>query len=93
MDRNEERQEASAKVKLAATKSVAKKAAPAKPSKVLYVSANEELQPFDIRVRNQKITPYWDKEKEHLIWSVPTDLVDAFDLHEFVVKKRIVKAD
>lgn len=93
MDRNEERQVASSKVKTAAVKAVAKKAAPSKPSKVLYVSANEEIQPFDIRVRNQKITPYWDKEKEHLIWSVPSELADAFELHEFVVKKRIVKAD
>jgi len=92
MDRNQERQAASAKVKTAAAKKVTK-SAPVKPSKVLFVSANEEVQPFDIRVKNQKITPFWDKEKEHLIWSVPTELVEAFELHEFVVKKRIIKSD
>lgn len=64
-----------------------------KPSKVLFVSAREEVSQFDITVAGQRINSMWDNEREHLIWRVPAELADRFAMHEFVVKGRIIRED
>jgi len=93
VDRNVQRKTAATKVKTEAAKDSVKKEVAAKPTRIFYVSANEEPISFDIRIKGQKIKPYWTNNKKTLVWDVPLDLEAAFDAHEFVVKKRIIKSD
>lgn len=90
-DRNVARKEAVASVKVDMAQETAAKA-PKRDTHTLFVSAGEEIVRFDITVAGNRITPFWDEEREHLIWSVPADLVERFAAHEHVVKGRIVKA-
>jgi hypothetical protein len=90
--RVQERNEVTKIVKEAAPKkAIAETPKAPKANFVLFVSAEEEVVSFPITVVGQKITPLWDNEREHLIWRVPTDLVERFAMHEFVVKGRIVR--
>jgi hypothetical protein len=69
----------------------AAKSSSARKEHVHFVSAEEEISRFDIIVAGERISPFWDENREHLIWSVPTPLADRFALHEHVVKGRIVR--
>jgi len=83
-----------AKIK-AKTKRAKDAAAPIRvlPSKVLYVSSNPEVTAFPITVVGEEIRPQFCNEREYLTWSVPDHLVERFEMHEFIVQGRIVRAE
>lgn len=64
-----------------------------KESTVLYVSSGKEIGQFDITVAGKRILAFWDENREHLAWRVPTELADRFDMHDFVRKGRIVRSN
>ena len=88
--RNVIRQQAVDSIKEDAPKIVAETVVP-RQNEVLFISKGEEKLRFDITVAGNRITPFWDDKRKHLIWSVPTALAERFALHEFIVKGRIVK--
>ena len=89
-DRNAVRQKAVRSVKAETADDVAA-ATPKRSGHILFVSSEEATVRFDIIVVGTRISPFWDEKREHLIWSVPVDLVERFSAHEFVVKGRIKK--
>lgn len=90
VDRNAERTKLAKAVKADKAQAAAKSKNTRK-DRVNFVSANEEISRFDITVAGERISPFWDENREHLIWSVPTPLAERFALHDHVVKGRIIR--
>lgn len=92
VDRNAEAKQAADVVKSEVPKKVAAKTEP-KSTYTLYVSADKEKTMFEIVVAGERIKSFWDDKREHLLWRVPNGLKARFELHDFVVKQRIVKSE
>lgn len=60
---------------------------------VRYISREKEVTTYEIRVRNVKLRPSWDGAQERLVFDVPADLAEAFELHTHFVSGRVVRAD
>jgi hypothetical protein len=90
VDRNAERTKLAKSAKATKAEKAAKSTA-SRDGRIHFVSANEEISRFDITVAGERISPFWDENQEHLIWSVPEALADRFALHEHVVKGRIIR--
>lgn len=69
---------------------------PAKSKKagaVFYKSREKESVTFDIQIRGQLIRPVWDGAHERLVWEVPAELADGFELHHHFVTGRVIRSD
>jgi hypothetical protein len=90
VDRNAERTKLAKSAKATKAEKAAKSTS-SRDGRVHFVSAKEEISRFDIVVSGERISPFWDENQEHLIWSVPAPLADRFALHDHVVKGRIIR--
>lgn len=65
-------------------------------SVILFVSAREEVDLFDIAVgveEHENVRGLWDQHGERVVWRVPKQLVAQFSRHTFVQQGRILKAE
>jgi len=58
---------------------------------VVFVSTNEEAQRYDVNLGDAIINGTWDTRQRHLVWRVPSNLIDRFSRHFFVTSGRIVR--
>lgn len=57
----------------------------------LYASHDPEPIKFSIMVRNVVIAPTRDAKGVRLVWSVPDELVELFDIHTHIKSGRVIK--
>tara|TARA_B100000780_G_scaffold246927_1_gene191681 strand:- start:183 stop:467 length:285 start_codon:yes stop_codon:yes gene_type:complete len=87
------------KTKAAKAKVVTKKAQEAAsltrklPATTMFISKNEEIQDISITVMGEEVRSRWCKDMEYLTWNVPSHLVERFEMHEFIVQGRIIRAE
>lgn len=90
-------------VKQAATAKVVEEKAQAQATKTasavkskdhqLYISREEEIMNFDVVLRGVRYSSFWDADKEHIMFKIAKDHIEAFEAHEHFVKGRFTKAE
>ena len=63
------------------------------PDTTMFISKNEEIQPISIFVMGEEVRSRWNGDLEYLTWNVPAHLVERFEMHEFIVQGRIIRAE
>ena len=92
--RTESRTEIQKKVtKKRATTKVAPKVEEKSSAFVYYVTAKPEPVPFTMKIAGVNYKGVFDSDKEFIAFRIPKDVAHRMDMHDFVVKGRLVKAE
>lgn len=57
-----------------------------------YVSAREEVSAFPVKVAGTDYSPSWDKAHKRLVWRIPHELAERFEMHSHFTSGRIIRA-
>ena len=63
-----------------------------RPGTQAYVTKDKVSGTFDIMVAGELIRGTWDNKRERVIFRVPVQLVDRFEMHTMYQDGRIIKA-